>query len=293
MVRLTVGALVALCAVTPFAFGQDGWRSDYESAVKEARQQNRPIVLDFGTDDCHWCRELERTTFKDQSVRQEMATRFVGIRIDAMKSPHLAQALQVQSYPTLVFATPEGKVLGKQVGYVDAAKFNGQLQRAWKESFPNPTPSAPAPTQLASTPSAPTPGVATSGGSASVATELLSEAQDDYRQQRFLSCLDRCQQIVTSHPQSNEANQARGLMAQIRGDNAVSEQISARLANHLGEIYLTQAETAMKANKPTEASSLLERVLVLAPTSVMAQIARGHLERMRQPAPSVIRGQSQ
>jgi thioredoxin-related protein len=55
--------------------------------------------------------------------------RFIPLLIDADQDATLAQALHVQSYPTLVFAAPDGKVLAAQEGFVDATGFGRQLRQ--------------------------------------------------------------------------------------------------------------------------------------------------------------------
>ena len=97
-----------------------------EEARQEAKDKQRPIVLDFGTSNCFWCKKLDITTFRDPAITKLLAERFVVAKIDAEKDAALAQQLGISSYPTLVFATPDGKILGKHEGYVEVARFNQQ-----------------------------------------------------------------------------------------------------------------------------------------------------------------------
>src|SRR5207302_1153553 len=45
------------------------------------------------------------------------------------QDPRLAEALRVQSFPTLVFAGPDGKILGYQEGFVEAEALKTQLEK--------------------------------------------------------------------------------------------------------------------------------------------------------------------
>jgi uncharacterized protein YyaL (SSP411 family) len=139
-----LGCLTALLITPILASSQEvEWRHDYGAAKKEARETNRPIVIDFGTAHCVWCDKLDSSTFKDSSVVKLLADRFIPVKVAADREPQLAEALGVQSFPTLVFARPDGKILGVHDGYVDAEKFKGQLQRALSESnLQAPTPVA-------------------------------------------------------------------------------------------------------------------------------------------------------
>jgi thioredoxin-related protein len=105
------------------------WRSDYNAARKEAQEKNLPLMLDFGTDTCFWCKKLDQTTFHDASVVELLNVHFVPLRINAQKDAPLADALHIQSYPTLVLAAPDGKILGTLEGYMEAPRFQEQLRR--------------------------------------------------------------------------------------------------------------------------------------------------------------------
>ena len=117
------------------------WRKDYATALREAREKNRPLVLDFGTKDCVWCRRLEASTLADPAVARALNERFIPLKIDAEEQPRLAQELRVQSYPTLVLASPAGQILRVQNGYVEVAPFLEILRDALARSAP---PAAPA-----------------------------------------------------------------------------------------------------------------------------------------------------
>ncbi len=44
------------------------WRTDYRKARLEAAEKNRPLVLDVGTEQCYWCKQLDQRTFRDPAV---------------------------------------------------------------------------------------------------------------------------------------------------------------------------------------------------------------------------------
>jgi thioredoxin-like negative regulator of GroEL len=105
------------------------WRSDYNAARKEAAQKGLPILLDFGFASCQYCRKLDATTFRDAEVIKRLNARFVPLRIDIEKDPSLADKLGLQTFPTVVFASPEGHILGKIVGYQEPEPFQENLDR--------------------------------------------------------------------------------------------------------------------------------------------------------------------
>jgi thioredoxin-like negative regulator of GroEL len=105
------------------------WRHDYNAARKEATEKNRPLILDFGTENCFWCKKLDLTTLCDPAVVGVLNTRFIPLKVDASRDPRLAEMLGIQSFPTLVLAASDGKILGTLEGYLDAARLHSNLQR--------------------------------------------------------------------------------------------------------------------------------------------------------------------
>jgi thioredoxin-related protein len=106
------------------------WRKDYNEARKEAAEKDKPLFLDFGTADCTWCKRLDADVFSDKDIIALMNEQFIPLRIDGNRDARLVEALRIHSYPTLVFASPDGRILGTQEGYVDAGRFQEQLRRA-------------------------------------------------------------------------------------------------------------------------------------------------------------------
>jgi len=106
------------------------WRHDYNAARKEAEEQSRPLCIDFGTEQCIWCKRLDLSTFKEPSVVSLLNEKFIPLKIDANREPQLAQALRIETYPTIVLASSDGKVLGTIVGYKEAPEFKEIAGRA-------------------------------------------------------------------------------------------------------------------------------------------------------------------
>lgn len=105
------------------------WRTDYDSARKEAAEKNQPLFLDFGTEDCVHCRRMDQITFRDPAIIKMLNERFIPLKIDANREPRLAQSLRIQAYPTFIIAGHDGKILGWIEGFLDATRTMEHLQR--------------------------------------------------------------------------------------------------------------------------------------------------------------------
>lgn len=146
MPRTLALALVALPFVTPPAAAQEvKWHHDYTAARKEAAETGRPLLLDFGTESCFYCKKLDATTFRDPKIVARLNGGFVAVKVDANKHPRLTAALEVESFPTLVLAGADGKVIGRHDGYAEVSELTALLNKA-------PAPRAP----VAAKPASPT-----------------------------------------------------------------------------------------------------------------------------------------
>src|SRR4051794_21086974 len=123
--------LTALAAASarPAAAQQVRWLTDYTAARKEAAEKGRPILLDFGTEGCVWCKRLDASTFRDPALVAMLAAKFVAMKLAAARAATLPQPLRVPQSPTLVLAWPDGKILGALEGYQEAPRLLEQLQK--------------------------------------------------------------------------------------------------------------------------------------------------------------------
>jgi thioredoxin-like negative regulator of GroEL len=126
----TLAAVCCALAAVPAARAQDvAWRYDYNRARQEAADKSLPIMLDFGTETCFWCKQLDTRTFTDPEVRALLNERFIPLKVDANRHADLAEKLNIRNYPTLVFASSDGRILGYQEGFVEAPKLKEHLTR--------------------------------------------------------------------------------------------------------------------------------------------------------------------
>ena len=214
MRRAVAVAIVLLSGAA--GYGQDvRWRHDYPAARKEAAAAGKPLLLDFGTEACTWCRKLDATTFRTPAVVELINDRFIPVKVDGDKDAWLTRAAGVEAFPTLVFLSPEGKVLGRQDGYADA----GKLLPILRQVLPG-KPVAPA-------------------KSPSPATDLLAQAKADHDAGRYLACIERCDRLLAAHGTGPEAAEARRLSAAITADPAKWGRVTGQLQSDLTALHKT------------------------------------------------------
>lgn len=95
----------------------------FDEAVVRAKAESKVLFVDFFTTWCPPCKLLDATTWKDTAVADWLRTRTVALKIDAEKNRELAQRFEVSGYPTLILIRPDGTVIDRFSGYLDARAF--------------------------------------------------------------------------------------------------------------------------------------------------------------------------
>lgn len=133
--RLPVACLAALLFLGAARPGHAdiAW-TDFGSAQAQAqaqaRAQHKPIMIDFYTDWCHWCKKLDSDVYPQPAVQRE-AQGVIMVRLDAEREGSaLANQFQVTGYPTLAFLTSDLRLIGKVPGYVEAGDLISIMRSA-------------------------------------------------------------------------------------------------------------------------------------------------------------------
>jgi thiol:disulfide interchange protein DsbD len=103
-------------------------------AKLQAREEGRPLLVDFTASWCAACKELEKSTFADDAVRKEV-DRFVAARVDASddEAPGLADVMaefRVMGLPTVVLFDSTGQEVRRFTDFVEAPRFVEALREA-------------------------------------------------------------------------------------------------------------------------------------------------------------------
>jgi thioredoxin-related protein len=337
------------------------WRSDYDTARREATEKNRPLFLDFGTEDCVHCKRMHQTTFRDPSVIRLLNEQFVPLKVDANREPKLAQSLRIQAYPTMILAGHDGKILGWIEGYMEVTRMVEHLQRAsavqtpdWMaRDFQEATKATGtgdyaravallknivedgkerplqgkarealqeiemqatgrlarakqmdekgqplealdlltellrkyAGTQAAADGSkllaslADKPDIR-SRQRARRAQEVLAQAREEFKAERYLSCLDHCQILSAAYRDLPEGKEGEQLAAEIKGDAERMAQVCEAMNDRLSTMYMSLAENFMKKGLTQQAAAYFEKVVKLNPGGAAAVSAQAKLTQI-------------
>lgn len=86
-------------------------------AFAEAKKQNKPIFLSIGYATCHWCHVMERESFENEEIAQQMNDSYIAIKVDREQLPDVdatyMTAVQMLTggggWPMSTFLQSEGK----------------------------------------------------------------------------------------------------------------------------------------------------------------------------------------
>jgi thiol:disulfide interchange protein len=110
-----------------------GWERDFETALARASSDRKPVMLDFYTTWCGWCKRLDQTTLADGQVQKALAG-VVPLRLDAEREGReLAQRFGVRSFPTIIFLDASGQEIERIPGFVGPDAFLQRLDEVFKK----------------------------------------------------------------------------------------------------------------------------------------------------------------
>ena len=143
---LAVGLILAL-SVKAYAIS---WEHNFKTALEKAKTDQRPLMVDFYTEWCGWCKKLDSDTYSDPKVG-DISKNFICVKVDADKNHDDAAKYQIQGYPTIIFLDYEGNIAERVVGYRNAGDFadvmNSVLGKTKKPAAGNTKAAVPAPSR--------------------------------------------------------------------------------------------------------------------------------------------------
>ena len=104
------------------------WQTWSESAFTSAATEDKPVLLSISAVWCHWCHEMDETSYSDQEVIDLINERFVAIRVDSDRNPDINSRYNQGGWPSTVFLSPDATMLAGAT-YVPPAGMRSILAR--------------------------------------------------------------------------------------------------------------------------------------------------------------------
>lgn len=92
------------------------WVEDWGAALKQAKEENRLLMVDFYTSWCLYCKNLDKEAFVDPRV-VSLSKDFVCTKLDAEVVKAAAMRYSPEGFPTIVFGASNGDEILRLSGY--------------------------------------------------------------------------------------------------------------------------------------------------------------------------------
>ncbi len=114
------------------------WNS-ITDGLKLASEQKKPLLVDFYTDWCSWCKVMDEKTYAHHEVVKTLQSSFVLAKFNPeknadfefqgkkIKATEFAKRMGVNGYPTTAFLKPDGTLIDAPAGYIEFSRFNTML----------------------------------------------------------------------------------------------------------------------------------------------------------------------
>ena len=97
----------------------------WEKVKKYAKAQKKMIFLDCYTTWCYWCKVMDKSTFKEESVVDYYSENFVNVRYNMEEGDGkiLAEEYDINRFPTYMFFDSDGNFVHRGAGFRDQDQF--------------------------------------------------------------------------------------------------------------------------------------------------------------------------
>lgn len=139
-------ALLFLVASSLAGFGSANWHKTVEEAISLAKAKDLPILIEFtGSDWCPPCKAIAKEVFDTQKFAEFADGKVVLVKLDFLrKSPQpesiktynasQATKFNLESFPTMIVLTPDGKEVVRTTGYGGEKRFYDWLENGIKKA---------------------------------------------------------------------------------------------------------------------------------------------------------------
>jgi len=103
---------------------------NFSEGLQKAKQEDKPVMVDFYADWCGPCRMMDQITYEDEKVIEEVMKNFVPVKVDVDVEQALAYQFGIYSIPTIVYLDENGNEVYRTVGYRSVSQILADMNEA-------------------------------------------------------------------------------------------------------------------------------------------------------------------
>jgi thiol-disulfide isomerase/thioredoxin len=128
-ISIGLGLAAAGCtqAKRPTPVAAVSWVTSMGAGLKDAAAKHRPMLVDFYTDWCVYCKQLDESTYVDPRFI-EFSKRFTMVKLNAEVDTATASRYRILYYPTILTLKEDGTEIDRFAGYYPTAGFVAQVE---------------------------------------------------------------------------------------------------------------------------------------------------------------------
>lgn len=105
------------------------WMS-FSQGLQKAKQEGKPVMVDFYADWCGPCRMMDQITYEDEKVIEKVMKNFVPVKVDVDVEQNLAYQFGIYSIPTIVYLNENGQEVYRTIGYRSTSQILADMNEA-------------------------------------------------------------------------------------------------------------------------------------------------------------------
>lgn len=129
---LTVFLSIALFAfAAPVEQGVSFYSGSYDNLLREARKEQKPIILDFWASWCGPCKKMDQQTFTDPKLAEFINGNFLiyKVDIDSFDGMAITEKFEIESFPSMLVLDSRARSLETLKGFYPAQYLEKELSK--------------------------------------------------------------------------------------------------------------------------------------------------------------------
>ena len=111
------------------------WFHDLYEAHKVSVATGRPMLIVFGADWCHYCRELDTKTLTNPSLASYVSSNFIPVHLNADRDKKVAEILKAKPIPCTVVLSPNAELVSRTFGFEEVRPYYAELEKSRQQYY--------------------------------------------------------------------------------------------------------------------------------------------------------------